>query len=386
MAADKGNILKLGEKLWGWNLCAHCRADQECQSPRCPGQRYRSIRRYYQFCEAILRPDPLDESLNTKFIEDSDPHLKVIFNIRSNPDIRRKELINIIWGTNSTVSLTAMSATIDRAVRIMLMVDCTPSYQPTGRLEEGQLRLPWDDELPLSKFLEEALPRKQHHVLSFANDPQLKKFKGELRADRLKKRLGVTFRGTSDLRDHLRLSYTSRGMIVNVYHHAGFLKEQLILTKTTPCGASFAQSIKVCGALPRQLMLETIDSLQGILFPVASKKARRLLDRLVAAEQWDPEIKIYDFGTIRNREEDIIPYFHLADRLSELHNALQNPPPRGWLERQIERRTTDRYMMKATLAGVAFAVLLGILSLIVSTYQAWISYQAWQHPVSGSGE
>ncbi|KAI1125952.1 hypothetical protein F5Y10DRAFT_245988 [Nemania abortiva] len=385
MAAEKRNILELGEKLWEWKLCAQCCAGNDCAGSRCPGQRYRSILRYYQFCEAILRPDPLDEPFKTKFIDENDHHLQVILKVKSNPELSRQELRTIIWGTNSSISLTVMSATIDRAVRTMLMVDCAPSYQPSRRLEEGQSRLPWGDGLPLSKFLEEAFPKHQHHVLSSINHPRHMNFKGELRADRLKKRLGIAFRGTSDLRDHLRLSYTSRGMVLNVYHHVGFLKQQLILTKATQCGESFSQSIKVCGALPRQLMLETIDSLQSILFPVESKKARKLLDRLVATEQWDPEIKIYEFGTIRNPEEKSIPYYYLATSLSELQNELENPPPRGWLERQIERRTADRYMMMATLAGVAFAVLLGILSLIVSTYQAWISYQAWQHPVGSSG-
>ncbi|KAH6645946.1 hypothetical protein BKA67DRAFT_663820 [Truncatella angustata] len=385
MTAEKRNIVKLGEKLWGWKLCVHCRAGNECKDPGCPGQRHRSIQRYYQFCEAILRPNPLDEPFKTKFIDENDRHLQIILNVKSNPELSRQELRTIVWGTNSSVSLTTMSATIDRAVRTMLMVDCVPSYQPSGRLEEGQSRLPWGDGLPLSKFLEEAFPKHQHHVLSSINHPRRIKFKSELRADRLKKRLGITFRGTSDLRDHLRLSYTSSGIILNIYHHVGFLKEQLILTKAKSCGEGFSQSIKVCGALPRQLMLETIDSLQGILFPVASKKARKLLDRLVATEQWDPEIRIYEFGTIRNREEYNIPYYYLAEHLSELQNGLENPPPRGWLERQIERRTADRYMMMATLAGVAFAVLLGMLSLIVSCYQTWISYQAWQHPVSAGG-
>jgi hypothetical protein len=192
-----------------------------------------------------VRPDPLDESLSTRFIDDNDPHLKVMLKIKSNPDLTRQELRTMIWGTDGNVSLTTKLATIDRAVRTMLMIDCAPSYQLTGRLEEGQSRLPWGDGLPFSKFLEEAFPKNQRDVLSSTNNPRLAKMKFELRADRLKKRLNVTFRGTSDLRDHLRLSYTSRGLILNVYHHVGFLKEQLILTKTTPCGASFSQSIKV---------------------------------------------------------------------------------------------------------------------------------------------
>jgi len=41
-------------------------------------------------------------------------------------------------------------------------------------------------------------------------------------------------------------------------------------------------------------------------------------------------------------------------------------------------------MMMATLVGVLFAVLLGILSLGVSLAQTWIAYQAWKNPVSPS--
>jgi len=41
-------------------------------------------------------------------------------------------------------------------------------------------------------------------------------------------------------------------------------------------------------------------------------------------------------------------------------------------------------MMLATLIGVVFAVLLGMVSLAVSSYQTWIAYQAWQHPVAAS--
>jgi len=39
-------------------------------------------------------------------------------------------------------------------------------------------------------------------------------------------------------------------------------------------------------------------------------------------------------------------------------------------------------MIMATLVGVIFAVVLGMASLAVSSYQTWIAYQAWQHPVA----
>jgi len=68
-------------------------------------------------------------------------------------------------------------------------------------------------------------------------------------------------------------------------------------------------------------------------------------------------------------------------RLLELYDEVHNPQPRGWLQRQMERKSGARYMILATLVGVLFAVLLGLVSLGVSSFQAWLAYQAWRHPV-----
>ena len=91
---------------------------------------------------------------------------------------------------------------------------------------------------------------------------------------------------------------------------------------------------------------------------------------------------IYDFSSIRNAGEETVPYLYLADKLSDLYNEVQHPRPRTWLERQMERKSGARYVMMATLIGVVFALILGILSLALGSYQTWIAYQAWQHPVA----
>jgi len=38
--------------------------------------------------------------------------------------------------------------------------------------------------------------------------------------------------------------------------------------------------------------------------------------------------------------------------------------------------------MMATVIGVIIAILLGLASLGVGGYQAWVGYQQWQHPIS----
>jgi hypothetical protein len=38
----------------------------------------------------------------------------------------------------------------------------------------------------------------------------------------------------------------------------------------------------------------------------------------------------------------------------------------------------------ATIIGVVIAILLGLASLVIKGYQAWVGYQQWQHPISSS--
>lgn len=140
------------------------------------------------------------------------------------------------------------------------------------------------------------------------------------------------------------------------------------------------------GALPRQFILELLDSLQGVLFPLSDKKSRKLLRSLVATLDLDPDILRFDFASNRNNGEETIPYYYLTGRLSDLQNELESPRPQGWFERQMERKSGARYMMMATIIGLGFAIFLGMASLVVSSYQTWLTYQAWQHPVpSGNG-
>ena len=68
----------------------------------------------------------------------------------------------------------------------------------------------------------------------------------------------------------------------------------------------------------------------------------------------------------------------------DLYEELENPKPRGWIEKWLERKSGARYVMMATLLGVVIAILLGVAALALGGYQAWLGYQQWQHPVSNS--
>lgn len=135
------------------------------------------------------------------------------------------------------------------------------------------------------------------------------------------------------------------------------------------------------GAIPRQLALEALDSLQKILFPLTDPKSCKLLRSLCSTLAFDPDCLRFESAAIRNQDEKDISYHYFGTRLADLYEELENPKPRGLFQRWLERKSGARYVMMATLVGVVIAVVLGIASLAVGVYQAWVGYQAWQHPV-----
>jgi len=84
----------------------------------------------------------------------------------------------------------------------------------------------------------------------------------------------------------------------------------------------------------------------------------------------------------RRKEEKEIGYQYWGTRLVDLYEEIENPKPRGLIQRWLQMRCKDRHVMMATIAGVIIAVVLGVLGLAVGIFQAWISYQQWKYPVN----
>lgn len=124
-------------------------------------------------------------------------------------------------------------------------------------------------------------------------------------------------------------------------------------------------------------------TLQEILFPLDSD-SQSLLRALVSKQGYDPECLRVDIREYRRAEEKTVQLRYWSTRLEDLYEYMQNPTPSGYIEKWMERRSGARYVMMATLGGVIFAVILGMLSLAVSIFQAWVGYQQWQHPINPS--
>lgn len=136
------------------------------------------------------------------------------------------------------------------------------------------------------------------------------------------------------------------------------------------------------GALPRQLVLEVLDSIQKVLFPLQDAESYSLLRSLISKASFDPDCLRFESALIRNGEEKEIQYLYFGARLADLYEEMENPTPRGWAVRWLERKSRARHVMMATVVGVLIAIFLGLASLGVGVYQAWVGYQQWQHPIS----
>ena len=136
------------------------------------------------------------------------------------------------------------------------------------------------------------------------------------------------------------------------------------------------------GALPRQLALECLDSIQKILFPLTDPISKSILLSLTASASLDPDCLLFESTSIRNQDEKEISYYYFGMHLLDLYAELESPTPRGWVEKWFERRSGARYVMMATLVGIIAAVILGILGVGIGAFQAWVAYQQWKHPIA----
>ena len=149
------------------------------------------------------------------------------------------------------------------------MISCSFENQSWSILESGGRDLVWRGDRSVANFIQASLPVRDHPGLHdvLAGNAQA------LLAVDLKKRAGLKFEGTDDLQNHLRLD--SATGVVSIYHHTAVLKEQLLATKD-PTKEHLIP-------IPRALALETLDTIQKLLFP-HERQSQRFLRSLVSKQ------------------------------------------------------------------------------------------------------
>ncbi|RYO83798.1 hypothetical protein DL766_001420 [Monosporascus sp. MC13-8B] len=367
-----GHMKKLCQVLWNWELCETCQNGQPCRGPKCPWRRSSRLEAFFGFYKEVT------SSYVPELLFGSQPALRshddvcdIIRFLKSQQGATRSELTVQYFSRRAKDSelppIADQHRAFNIAVKIMSMVTCSAENQPSGLLELGTQPLPWHDDTSFASFITRAFPRVDIGDLEIKdNSGKTTDVKSAITARGVKKIAALSFQGTDDLRNHLRLD--ARNGAVEIYHYTSVLKEHLMASQSQQ---GFVANI------PNQICIEVLHSLQMILFPFDSD-SEFILRGLVSNESSDPDCIHFDFAAYG---EDNICYSYFGSRLMELYEEVKNPTPRGFVERWFERKSGARYAMMATLVGVLIAVILGMLSLAVGIFQAWVAYEAWKHPV-----
>lgn len=230
-----GDLRKLCQALWSWHLCQGCYNGERCTTSDCPWQRARHLVRFFEYYKYMTTTYETDAGPGgSPALSSHENLLEIVTTLRSDPDVTRTQLKQKMF-ENPTGRRKPSSIDQDRAinlaVRIMVMVSCSAQAQSSALLEHGTHQIRWHNNATFSQFIEDVFPATNYPGLNNDDTGSSLDIKTALTANKLKKRAGLKFRPTDDLRSHLRLD--QRNGVVEIYHHTAFLKEHLRITKDT---------------------------------------------------------------------------------------------------------------------------------------------------------
>jgi hypothetical protein len=367
------HLQRLGQILWNWQLCGGCTAKSSCAGPICPWSRAKSLSRFwdlYKDMTAAYVPDFIGQQ---PALTSHDELLGLMMKIKGRPDMAREELVREVFhtggaDTSNLVLSTDQECAFKMGASLLFLMGSGTSPGPEDILEDLTPPFPWRDCMSVKGFISEAFPQGGSSLLGSKGDAvRIQNVAAALTAFKITKNTGLRFRATNDLRAHLTLD--EKG-VVRIFHCTAVLKELLLATLEDP-GACI---------IPRSLVLEVLDTIHNILFP-SDRASQALLSNLVSKHGFDADILRYESAAYRSKDDADVTYCYFGVRLVELYDELQTPTPRTRLESWFERKSGARHVMMATMIGVFIAVIIGILGLGISGFQAYVSYQQWKHPV-----
>lgn len=227
------DLRELGQVLWSWELCDGCRFGRRCATSNCPSQRIKRLGRFFDYYKDVTGSYESEvEPGKVPALKTHQDLFDIVMKLKSNPDLTRAQLTNDIFnylGGQKQTSIVDQDAAVNLAVRVMLMVNCSAQRQSPGLLEHGIYHSRWNSDVAFSQFIGDIFPMTDHPGLNNNSARPFLDMRAALTARKLKKRAGLKFRPTDDLRSHLKLD--QRNGVVEIYHHTAFLKEHLRITK-----------------------------------------------------------------------------------------------------------------------------------------------------------
>lgn len=198
---------------------------------------------YFEFCTHLFKDLVEKDAPGYSSAFRKEEIQSVLRQLRSHPTTTKEDLRTFIRGPreDSLSTNAQIDTSIAFALRLMLMVNCFYPANGSGRIpEEGRTRSSvfWIDgqQSTFTAFIDCTLFPSTftevahiNHPLGNHRNPGYSQAILNLRARKLTEALGVAFALTNNLAEHLE--FDERRRKIYIFHHAGFLKHQLKLTK-----------------------------------------------------------------------------------------------------------------------------------------------------------
>lgn len=366
-----------GKSLWHWQLCGNCSEASSCSDTSCPWHRPERLDRFWTLYQRIGEQYLPHRMGRKPALNSHEDLLEVIETISAHPNLTKLELLAIVFKEDQNArvkppDLVDQMTALNMAASIKLLMDIDILHDDANLADGNVPVCPWRDKISIKDFIAEAFPVR---VAKGGNS----RFIRSVTASELINDGKLRLRPTNDIRRHLVMNHEDR--VVWIFQQESALREMLKIPQEVPqSGHSNSITLTSMRAhLPRALILELLDTIHEVLFPI-SKDSHDLRTSLVERHNFDKGLITYISKQYRSPDDPDISYTYFADRLEALNDELQQPAPHGRMQRWLTRRT-NTYMLMATMIGVFVAVVLGFLGLLVSTFQAYVAYQQWKHPL-----
>ncbi|KAL3462738.1 hypothetical protein BJX64DRAFT_299314 [Aspergillus heterothallicus] len=346
-----------------------------------PRKSHRPFTAYWKLYESIFCAREGHETIiqvdNTAFTDHANI-LKWAKLLRANPKWTREQLANIL-SPNYTLTPDERETAVQAIVCVSFMLDCSLRKKYSESFEiDGYSPAYWETTEPFVAYVERAIPECN---IQQGNEfePHKPSYMKSLKAWKLRERCGVQFSPTDNMMEHLL--YDADMGVVHIFHHTAYLKAHLRASASQPINQKALDSLR-SGTLPPQLLLETLHSIQFILFPISTdgtKKSAKLLKRLVDKDGFDPNAR-WDEGWIRDGVATNFRYKYWNKRLEVLYRLVKNPPPRNGFISWVERHTTERNALTVAIIGLFLSAFFGLLTCLIGGAQLAIAILAWKDP------
>ncbi|KAK3687868.1 hypothetical protein B0T22DRAFT_527513 [Podospora appendiculata] len=269
---------------------------------------------------------------------------------------------------------------VNLAVQSMTMIDANVGDSHGSDFRIGKYRhATWLPEECFVDFVSRCFPQvlaERRGRVAFVLDKRK-----SLKAWKLKKRGEITLKGTDNLAEHLLYDPSNR--VISLFHHAEYLRAHLNLWE----GIRESKDVGIAAALERgtlspRLLVETLHSLQSVLFRYDDDRSMSLLASLIKKRGFDSTCSVPEgYKMFDDTVPEDFQYVYWGERLAVLYHAVQERPPRTGFQKWLRWQTSESNSFLIAMLALAISIFVGILSLGLSAVQIWISWQAWQHPV-----